>query len=54
MAEDRINDRTVFCFAQAHILDVLGLVARLTQPAHQSRRQLGIDQKLHFASDKTA
>jgi len=47
-------DRAVVRLAQARVLDVLGLVPSLAEPARECRRQLGIDQELYVASDSTA
>lgn len=40
--------------AQPYVLDVIGFMSGLPQPACERRWQLGIDQKLHLVSDKTA
>jgi len=47
-------DRAVAAPAQARVLDVRGFVPGLAQPTGQRGRQLGINQKLHLASDITA
>jgi hypothetical protein len=47
-------DRPIVGLAQTDTLDVDGFMAGLAQPAGQRRRQLGVDQKLHLASDRTA
>ena len=47
-------NRAVASLAQAHVLDVLGVVPGFAEPARELRRQLGIDLNLHLASDSTA
>ena len=47
-------DRSVPSFAQSNVFHMLCLVTGLTKPMCERRRQLGIDQELHRASDKTA
>lgn len=47
-------DRVVAGIAQTHILDVCGLMPRFAKPASECRRQLGVDEKDHLASESTA
>ena len=46
-------NRRIVRIAQPYVLDVLGLVTCLPQPARERRGQLGIDQKFYLANEST-
>ncbi len=49
-----LPDRPVGCLAESDILDVDGVMPDFPQPSGQCRRQLGVYQELHLASERTA